>query len=123
LESQNISLFLGELKHEVLRKSVKISFHSLVEVEGFHPLEHSQVTVQHNFVLTDEVDPPLDHFSRDNLLLGSLFLCHGPSKPTQYRWFVKTLPYLSATGLFLARAEAGATCESSVFALDTRLGM
>ena len=64
-----MSLFLGELKHEVLRKSVVISFHSLVEVEGFHPIEHGQVTVQHNFVFTDEVDPPLGNdrpFVRDD---------------------------------------------------------
>lgn len=74
MESQRITVFLGELKHEVLRKSVKLSFHSLVEVEACHLIELGEVAVQHDFTLADEVDPALDHFQGDDLLLWGLFL-------------------------------------------------
>ena len=71
----NHHVFLGELKHEVLRKSVKLSFHSLVEVEACHLIELGEVASrEHDFTLADEVDPALDHFQGDDLLLWGLFL-------------------------------------------------
>ena len=49
-----MSLFSGELKHEVFWEALKVALHRLVEVEGLDAVKISKVGVKHNLVATDQ---------------------------------------------------------------------
>lgn len=66
---QFIPLFLGQLKHEVGGKTIKVSLHALIENLGLYLIQFSKVTVNHHFLTPNEKDALLNDFRRN-------YVCH-----------------------------------------------
>ena len=50
----------GYFEHEIFREPIQVSLYGLQENLGFDTIEIGQVTVQHDFVVTDKVDMSLN---------------------------------------------------------------
>ena len=49
-------------EHEVLRETVAVALDGFVQAEGGHLVEVGQVSIEHDLIAADEVDPALDEF-------------------------------------------------------------
>ncbi len=62
LQEQNVVLFLGQLKHEIIREAFDVAANSQVEVTGGDLVEFGQLRIEHDLLATDQVDPAFDQF-------------------------------------------------------------
>jgi hypothetical protein len=53
------------LEHEVIGKTIGVSFDGLVEGLGRRLVQVGQVTIEHDLAAADKVDPPLDQLDWD----------------------------------------------------------